>query len=1147
MMIPKNSRNRRKQLSSHENNDVTTDKADMDASKLSAKALPTITRTSNHSTDHYSNSVNDNDSQCSWVELDFNRTTGGKGRKRTSEEKPVSHVNISKYLVDDEESCCDSHCNDSFTTSNMSEDFTDKGDLVKANDDDDESDNSVTSFGSDSYGNDVPFDDLLSESLMPSNSDLARGDNLGPVDEVPEMGTGNAGSCPPTSYRSETGVKSSSGSTSTKPESERSKVSSSTAKQQKQSKKLSSPKSKQKKKASTKSSSKNPTALQARKRLHSSDNKNGEGGEHEEIHKELKKKLSPKPKTSTSSSAIAARRRHLQQLQQETTNGGDEGASLIVDESNSSNKELKKKISPKPRRRRTRSTDGQDETICSGIVEVEGILKQESNRSLGSQHVNKRKQERHRTKSKSKNPNRKTPSRSSSDRNEEIVRNSNSKEGGDPATKRELRKRYKKKSTSGHEAEEDNNNNPEAQSGTKSRPTSTHREGKKKIRSKSNESSVEAKEKRIDRNIDARRRRKKRSSKPATPGEETVSPKPSSEQQLIEQAEDQPAEAEIMEKMTYSFHFHSEDENENNKSENWLNSNNSSSSSLSYNSFAQFSLDVGDMSGLVTDMTSLMESGLGGGNSCGFVPDLDASVQSFTSRHSENLDASVVFMAGKSSKVSLLASHSFDKDNTDDDNDKSRSARSMPIFSSDGNVVVKPEKQLRRRLKKKEGTNSGTNNNKESNSSQIDGGKSRNRKMINSEIKKRVRRAKSGGLERLKNSVLADVVSGKRGVERTKSHSEALVPGASKLVMSSAKRQERQEKSSRRKKERHSVGSSSASNKPKYAGKSKSAHCREISISPGGFENDDADIFDSSEINFSEKMVHLNDVDGDENKQSMPAVFRSPKRSPKERHVRRTISNPGPSSSIHAVGPSIASDFGDHSISPMSFGSSPVNLDGAKKPRRPSISRQALLAGDDDDDEEDNYMSDTCYSPASMNVKKRSFLPKRGIERTPSSLLAGVRNHFKESNTREKMLSKMKKTFSVSGRGKDTFGNSTSSFDDISIGMTTEKGYIGTKERRRLLAESAGRRGQVKNSLYACMSDDDSSVEISSEMFVDDSDDSVHDNESASYNNNSLHSFKPKRIQSLSADKCSASDGPERAGPRRINSLPIGIRRLPNS
>lgn len=1120
MMIPKNSRNRRKHLSNHDSSTATGSSSQKHSA---GNCLPTITRTSNHNSNHssdrFSNSAtrHDNDSACSWVELDFDLDQSQSAQeKKTPKEgkpkKPVSTVNISMDLVDDEES-------KSSQTSNLSEDFTDKGDIHIAkgnengvrnttNSNSNNNDNdSVTSFGSESFAQDVNFDDLLNESLMPSCSDL------GPHEFAEMSNKGINGSSKPMSFRSDTNPSSE----RSKPTSERSKMSTSSAHKakKKSAKNHSSPKIKTRKK------SKSPGVIQARKRLQkSSENNNGESAANaEENQKEHKKKSS--------------RRRHGQVAPPPPPPPPpptEEGETLIpLDDSS-----VKKRISPKPnksnssaasgsttRRRRLRSSDSQDETNA-GMLEDESnepllVQKDGSSRSLGAKP---RKQERMRSKSKSKS--RKTPSRSIS----------NPDAAAAAAAKREIRKRHKKK-TSGHESDDDittntTNTATDDHTSTKLRSASrSNRDGKKKIRSKSTD------DKKLGKNSDGRRRRKKRSSKQSTATdtagateEDTQrlleSPTPSAPKPDVEddgEETDAPAQGDDvpMENMTYSFHFRSDydEKDKDEDGENWLNSANSSSSSLSYNSFAQFSLDVGDMSGLVTDMANLMGGTSNGNNSIGIIPDLDASVQSFQTNLSGKGDASVVFMAGKSSKVSLLASsQSFDHgENYDDGNGKSgRSARSVPTGSSDG-ILGKPEKQLRRRLKKTDGDN-----------------KNKDKTMINSEIKKKVRRAKSGGLERVKNSLLAGATRG--GVERTKSQSEALESGTSKLVVSSAKRQERQEKASRRKKEKSS-SSSVNSGKPKHAGKSKSAHTRDLSASPqinfiSEKPTNNGDLFQGGEMVFEERAISLNDVDNDKTQ----SPFRSPKRSPRGREVRRTYSNPSPSPSIHAVGANSNHELDDPLvISPMSYGSSPVTYnDNPKKARRPSPSRQALLSSSNDSDSDEDYRSGADYSPHSG--KKRSFLPKRGLERTPSSLLAGVRNHFKDNPSN--MLSKMKKTFSVSGRGKDTFD---AGFEDITLGMSTEKGYIGAKERRRLLAESAGRRGQVKNSLYACMSDSDSSVEISSEIFQDNDSDDDSGGRGNSGGPGSVASYNPTKAD---------SSNKERSGPRRVNSLPIGIRRSPN-
>ncbi len=1086
MMIPKNSRNRRKHLSNHSNDST----ASSSQKQLREKALPTITRTSNHNSNHssdcYSNSLNENDSACSWVELDFLQTTNEEQTSKDGKPtKPVSSVNIAMDLVDDEES-------KSSNTSNLSEDLTDKGDIPKGNDNGnrnavDDDDDSVTSFASDSYAGDIPFDDLLDQSLRKSNSELEAEIRKEAKDELPEMANkGINVSTKPMSFRSDTKPTSD---RSAKPASERS---SNTSKAKKQStKKHSSPKAKTRKK------SKSPGTIQARKRLQQNSSENNNGDSTEEV-KEHKKKSS--------------RRRHGQvpPPPPPPPPPPEEENEALADESS-----IKKKISSKPtkssssasgvtRRRRLRSSDAADET-STGHFEDEAneplvVPKDGSNRSLGSKA---RKQERNqegsnrslegkprkasRTRAKSKSKHRKAPSRSIS----------NPDSASAAAAKREIRKRYKKK-TSGHDSDEDNTENQETSGTTKLRSASRsrNREGKKKIRSKSTD------EKKLARTSDGRRRRKKRTSKPSemdadvAPEEDTqkllespLSPNPD--------AEDGKESDAPLQSMTYSFHFRSDDDDKDKDGDNWLNSANSSSSSLSYNSFAQFSLDVGDMSGLVSDMANLIgESNPKCDNSVGIIPDLDASVQTFSTNISGNLDASVVFMAGKSSKVSLM-SHSFDHgEDCDDGNGKSgRSARSVPTGSSDG---LRPEKQLRRRLKKNEGDGNGNSK-------------------INSENKKKVRRAKSGGLERVKDSLL--VGAARSGVQRTKSQSEALVPGTSKLIVSSAKKQERHEKS-RRKKEKSS--SSVSSSKPKHAGKSKSAHIRDLSASPQinfnrGNPAVQTDLFESGEMVYEERAISLNDVANDDTQ----SPLRTPKsRSPGRRQVRRTFSNPNPSNHLNLTQNQLL-------ISPMSHGTaSPAsyNNENPTKARRPSPSRQALLSRSSDDYDSDESGKD--YSPHS--TKKRGFLPKRGLERTPSALLAGVRNHFRENPSN--MLSKMKKTFSK----KDLF---QTDFDDISIGLTTEKGYIGAKERRRMLTESAGRRGQVKNSLYACMSDSDSSVEISSEIF----DDNGSDDGSGGRGKNgsgSVASYNPTKTDNSNREK---------SGPRRVNSLPIGIRRSPNS
>lgn len=713
-----------------------------------------------------------------------------------------------------------------------------------------------------------------------------------------------------------------------------------------------------------------------------------------------------------------------------------------------------------------------------------------------------------------------------------------------------MRKRYKKKLSGSNDEEEDTTDHKRSSNSS----SNNNKEGKKKIRSKSKDPKTSGHQ-----SSDGKRRRKKRhsnakstSSKSTAPGEET-SPNPIAEDLV----EDNKPDAETMEKMTYSFEFHSEHENTD-----WLNSNNSCGSSLSHNSFAQFSLDVGDnTSGHFGDASG--QFGYGGGDlnmsgplgaSCGFAaPDLDASTQSFSSSLSLNVDAAVVFMAGKSSKSSLLASHSFDT-NSDDGSaptQKESSSRSM----------TKPEKKLRRRLKKKD---------------EKDGSDGKN-----PEGKRKVRRTRSGGVERTKSlgggksesgagSIGASGTAtssggGRRAPTRTKSHNEAttLLPGGpagTKLVLSYAKRQERQEnKSNRRKKVKDAIsgignisGGGSGSGKSKQAGKSKSLHMMRslTTSSPKKILGD----HDQDEISTDEAST-VNEMDDEV--QFAANSFRSPKRSPRTRQIRRTFSNPPcPSPSIHAAAgttPSTPSMLAknalnalnmDHSpMSSMSYGSGPSYLDAPatsiKKSRRPSPMRKALLSCDTDSDD-----SNSCYSPVSTaSTANKKKIPSRGLERTPSSmLLAAVRAPFVKGNG-NKMLSKVKRTFSVSGRGASTFN-----FDDSESGGPV-KGYVSRRERQRKSAESENRRGQVKNSLYACMDDDDDSVDISSEIFVDESSESGHDFESNSHS--SFSSFTPKRIQSLQrnhpkANHPSSEPGPDQpARPRRVNSLPIGIRALP--
>ena len=1308
MTLPKNSRNRRKQLSQEtiiNNNKAKRSDATASSSNNNA-VLPIITRTSNHSTDdfiknstHHSHG-NDADSNCSWVELDFgssqkdggsneNKRRGTRVRSASNSNsttnsttnnnedgnhtgKPVSHVNIAQYLVDDQESLCEGGAgDDSSTTSNLSEDFsvtenrTGKNDNNTDKEDDDNDDSSCSSESS--FANDGPFDDLLARpshreldeiiEMSNSNNDSSSKGALQHQHQHASYRSENANVPKPSSLRSPT--KPSSLRSHTKPSSERSfgnkkqpnkKVSSASPNS-----KSTIPKQSKTKKLSLKpvrsGKSNSPGSLRSRKRMNCSpkeiemkidncgvvdessnsiinnDNKDSKDA--------LKKKLSLKP------SSTSLRRRHVQQQQPSPNGETGNGITFDTDESHksssnsniNSNKEeqqrQRQKNSPKPssttkttagaiastatipsRRRRTRSAiqdeTGNGTTTTPTAIGDEGgkeskeggVGKDGSNRSLGADsniNINanarrkqereggglrkdgngsnrslgadsKRRQGRHPTKSKprSKSRLRKTPSRSASG-------SSNKEVGGgrdlpqqqqQEHSKREVRKRYKKKTIEDSEEEGSEHN-------YKSSRPSHSRERKKKTRSKSNEPSSAAaeaaKSTKMPRNSEGKRRRKKKPTTSTTtpkstaaaiaaPAEETAatSPKPitGGSEKLPDVTDQSQSDAESMDNLTYSFRFQSDGGI--NKNHNWLNSsNNSSSSSLSHNSFAQFSLDVGDMRGcLVADLSSAGHVGVGvGGRSpgggggekrlssvlgvnCGFVADPDASMQSFNSNLNDSVvDASVVFMARKSTRASLLASNSFDgqdntttkNDNTDADHTGTRSARSKSLDNSS-----KSEKKLRRRLKTKEESSSTT-------------------KDSSSKDRKNVRRAKSGGLDRpetgLSHHKTADVVSGggtagsgKRSVKRIKSLTEALIePIASKSARSpSVKRQDRLGKPSQRKKD------NIRSSKPKYAGKSKSAHIRGLSTSPknkslkGKIGLTTLRIGDDDDV--SGLQLVLDDGDdiasvsiNDNGNVDVNEEYRSPR----ERRVRRTFSNPCPSPSIHVIA---AANANAPQIlhSPMSYGSAPTSyVDSSKqKSRRSSPSRQALLSRgeDDDSDDDENCLTETGYSPQSTSTslkKIKGFLPTRGVERTPSSsLMGGVRKHFKDG-PRNNMLSKMKKTFSVSGRGTSTFKDD---FDDIEIGMTTMNGYVGRNERKRMLAESASRRGAVKSALYACMSDDDDSVEIS-DVFAADNDDA-----SSHCGDHSLHETKTR-------DQSSVQSSERPSQPRRVHSLPIGVRR----
>ncbi len=1016
MMIPKNSRSRKKQISNHDTHSTAS------SSNAYNNDLPIIARASNHTP---INSRSDHSSESSWIELDFNKTEHKHNKSNDIEiSKPVSSVNISMDLEDDEES-------KSSTTSKLSEDFTDKGNKVSKDENDD--DHSVTSFASESsFAVDVPLDEFFVDSPMPSSSK--------PTSDK----TGKK----PTSNRSD--------SNGTKPSSERSKP---VSERSKKSKKHVSPRNK-----ASKKKSKSPMPVQARKRL--TEHKHGETTD--EFVKEHKKRISPKPKRSSRSSSN--RRSSSSSSKHRSTSQAlpppppppledDEQLLALMDEPSASSTHKKKakkssSKSPRTRRRRLRSED-----LVEGGDEPNN-KKPSSSSSLEAKS--------RRTRAKSKSKHRKTPSRSSSN--------------PDIAAARELRRRMKKKaeendsttattksrsasraqtkrSSNGHESEDDTSkmtSKSRSSSGTRKKRssngheseddmsninTSRHKEGKKKTRSKSSDPKNGSRDSEAAR----RRRKKKPSSKTASTDapDEVLSPMPppseAAKPSALDEDDDidphlQP-ETGRMEIMTYSFHCRDDEEDNNNKVEgggNWINSANSSSSSLSYNSFAQFSLDVGAMTGLVTDVPDTPNGDNGG---VGIIPDLDASVASYGT-----MDASVVFMSGSKSgnRVSLLsATHSFDPEEELDDGKTGRSARSVPVGSSNG---IKPEKQLRRRLKKGEGST----------------------QQQNAEIKKKVRRAKSNNLEQIKESLLAaNEQLTRKGIQRTKSLSEALEQGNSTLVAS---------KASRRKKGMSSTMSQASAN-TRNTTKSKSGHGREISRSPKPrspkkIQPDKfAAYFDGIEATSSVKDVAHSDNKLSQNQPTMRSPKPSPtqKNSPMNRGVRRTFSNPLAAMGLH-------SSSGD---------------------------RRALLstsANDSDSDED--------YSTHSA---KKSFLPKRGLDRTPSQILGGVRD-------------KLKKTFSVSGHGKNTFDVD---LDDVALGMRTENGYMGVKERRRLMAESAGRRNQVKNSLYASMDDSDSDVDISSTRY-DSEDESGH---CKSIGHASVSSEQRRHKQT----------GP----PRRVNSLPM--------
>jgi len=944
------------------------------------------------------------------VELDFGHKEKPGSRRKAKQldtkTKPVSSVKISTLLVEDQESSGEMKCqermtregDDASTTSNLSEDFSvDKKEKNTQCTDED----SVTSFGSESFADELPFTDVLADSLRPSDHDLSV---LGTLDETTEMEK------MPNSYRSDNVTKPSSASTtpSTKPNSERTKPNSERSKGKKIPKKA---------KMSPRPAHSKPMKSKSMPGMRRDDAT-------EDGLKELRKRISPKPTKSST-----RQRRRLP-----SSGGGDETDESFREE----------KIKKPKRRLRTRSGDGDE----IGIEKVEALqdepkesslTKEESNSSLGKEP--KRKQERERTtptRSKSKGKLRKPPSRSKSKKDEDGTK--------------DVRKRYKKKSTLNNESDAEEET-AEVKEKCERKSRSTQKDLKKKMRSKSNDSEGEKLNAKINRNSNEKRRRKKK-----TTSKEGSSPKSNGEESPTSDKPD----SEAMEMMTYSFNCQSsgddEEENDRDKSDIWVNCNNSTSSSLSYNSFAQFSIDVaGDLSGVPVE-----SPGNGWRNSFGNVADLDASVQTFVTEAS-NLDASVVFMSAKKKGApgSMTISHYFDSDR-DEDRNTSRTSRSVPDRTASSEDGIKRAKQLRRRLKK------------DDNNSEI------KRKDDNSEIKKKVSRAKSGGLDRLKSSVASGVDRGRRMVERTKSDNIHVCLGSSKLVTSSARRQERQEKSNRRKKVKDAIMSS---------GKSKSTHARGVSQSPRGEDTS----------------------------------WHSPVRSPKERKLKRTFSNPMPSPGVLSVGNSK-----EFSTSPVSCASAPAfdsnKLDNSVRSRRNRGDRRALLADDSDSDESSSYLSQTPYSP--RDGKKRTFLPKRGIERTPSSLLAGARNYLKEKPV-GRGLSSLKKTFSISGRGKDQFNMSDDS-DNIEIGMTHQiKGYVSRNDRRRMVSDSTRNKNQIKNSLYGALSDDDSSVEIS--------DDSNSERR------------PPKRIQSmhetLNGSDDFGSDDDKPKPPRRINSLPLDARK----
>jgi len=458
---------------------------------------------------------------------------------------------------------------------------------------------------------------------------------------------------------------------------------------------------------------------------------------------------------------------------------------------------------------------------------------------------------------------------------------------------------------------------------------------------------------------------------------------------------------------------------------------------------------------------------------------------------------------------------------------------------------------LRRRLKKKEqptAPDEKDNNNDGNNNNNTDGNY-RNRNDSNSEAKRKVRRTKSGDVERTKTLLSHNKKESKqRSLERTKSLNATespVMPGETKLVPSAAKRQQRQEKSHRRKKEKRPESAKNMT-KSRPAGKAKSGHMRPVSISPKNPNQKGKIVLKDEHINFN----ITNTMNNNNNNNNNKAVFVSsdvedkaspetsaPTRSPKGRQqVPRTSFSthcPSPSTHFTDIPPTPttgAKNAIDIDCSPMSYGShSPFGV-SKKVRRRPSISRQALLSTDSDFDDDD--LSDTGYSAASPNSPLGR---SRGLNRTPSTLLAAAGN---------KMLSRVKRTFSVSGRGGNTF---TSTANDVDIGMTTIKGYVGRKERQRKINESENRRGLVKNSLYACMDDDDDSVEISSEIFEDITDDSSHEPTNYAYGSAAK---SPKRINSLvqernKPNKGSVVNSERKEHPRRTYSLPLGIRRLP--